>query len=891
MQYSTVTMKYKDDNVNLQGGNSKSLDEKKSKYQAYFNNDNFFYYLSYNDIYDFSSGYSLTSVDVSKTSVDYISTEHNSESPLSFLDNVEIEEMNFISGTKYVYYKIYNKNQDKYFYGLIDVELNKVLYNFQEEITTFIPYIKNGDHNTGEMLAITKDSAYKICIIKSGDSCLSSCTGTNFIRDPDGNKCQENCDSGKIRMMPEDICIKKELCDLNIFIMNSEETKCGLCSYFYPNDNKYKLINITGCLGNIPNNSEYYNEKLYLLKCKENYHIKDNECIPNYCYTLCSTCYDISDNPDEQKCLSCKNNNYILENGNCVYSPTTIIITPTTTVANFLTSIITAPQTMVISNLPTSTMMPEIPSRECKNKRCYECNKESDAQKLCMSCDEAIYKKVNYTKNYSKFFDCIEESKLQTNYYHDINDNQYKPCFQYCKKCSGSGNATVQNCLECDINYMPRPGYNPYNNCVAYSKYYYLSPYDEYKPLANPQCPKVAKYLVKDEVKNETYCIYDCQANRDYKYLYNGNCYKSCSQIEGTSNENYICKETEINKIYISEKNIYIDTNDTINIIQTLAMSYAEEFNYTVNHISLYKNEEITVALYKNETIIGDTNLTIPNINFGDCYEKVKSYYNITQKLIIGIIEKKVKNNPYTFYLFFHPISGIKLETENICKNETIELKENLYSMLDEKNENYDMQKALMKQGINIFDINDHYYKDICYDFENPKNRDMALKDRVKETYVNVTLCDEGCTNTGIDMKNNAATCNCKFNEITNNDLIHENAALEYLVGELFDLINSSNILVLKCFKYIFRHFLRSKGSIIILVLFISNIIFFLLFIFYELNKMKKYIFSLTKKFVSFISKYPELAIKINPPKRSEIKNKTKQTRNFINESELEKKK
>ena len=70
----------------------------------------------------------------------------------------------------------------------------------------------------------------------------------------------------------------------------------------------------------------------------------------------------------------------------------------------------------------------------------------------------------------------------------------------------------------------------------------------------------------------------------------------------------------------------------------------------------------------------------------------------------------------------------------------------------------------------------------LFFDFENPKKRDIALKDRIKETYVNVTLCDDGCVNTGIDLKNNVATCDCKFNDITNNEIIHDNAALNYLI-------------------------------------------------------------------------------------------------------------
>ena len=430
---------------------------------------------------------------------------------------------------------------------------------------------------------------------------------------------------------------------------------------------------------------------------------------------------------------------------------------------------------------------------------------------------------------------------------------------------------------------MFRPGSNPKNNCVVFSENYYISPYNEYRPMNTPQCPEEAKYRINDDKNNKTSCIFDCKADEVYKYLYNGNCIKNCSLIDGTENKDFICKETDPNKIYVSENPIYFDGNDTIKILQTLAITYAKEFNYTDKHISVFRspNNDTTVALYKNVSI-GDTKLKLPNIDFGDCYDKVIKYYNITS-LITGIVDKKLKNNPSTFYLFFHPETGMKLDIGNICENDTIEIKENLLSILDENKDNYNLQVSLTKQGINIFDLSDPFYKDICYDFENPKNRDMALKDRIKETYVDADLCDDGCVNTGIDISNNEATCNCKFKEVTNNELIHENAALEYLVGELFDFISSSNIMVLKCYKYLFKHLGRSKGGMIILVLFILNIIFTLLFFFYELTKMKRYIFLLTENFTSFLTQYPNLA-NFFPPKRTDIKNKKSKILNFANE-------
>ena len=94
-----------------------------------------------------------------------------------------------------------------------------------------------------------------------------------FYVDPAGNKCQDNCDEGKIKFMPEGICVNEELCDLDYYIFNEAKTECGLCKYFNPDTEKYKLIETSGCLDEIPDNAEYYNENQKLLKCKTHYHL------------------------------------------------------------------------------------------------------------------------------------------------------------------------------------------------------------------------------------------------------------------------------------------------------------------------------------------------------------------------------------------------------------------------------------------------------------------------------------------------------------------------------------------------------------------------------------------------------------------------------------------
>ena len=122
-------------------------------------------------------------------------------------------------------------------------------------------------------------------------------------------------------------------------------------------------------------------------------------------------------------------------------------------------------------------------------------------------------------------------------------------------------------------------------------------------------------------------------------------------------------------------------------------------------------------------------------------------------------------------------MTGYKLNADEICKEETIVIKENLTSILsDEGSEKYLLQTSLTDQGVNIFDLSDPFYTDLCYDFDNPKSRDIPLSERINTIYPNVSLCDERCEINGIDLETLVADCNCKFKEMENNDIIKGNA-------------------------------------------------------------------------------------------------------------------
>ena len=226
----SFTMNKGENNVNGNGINGQTtLIQAKADTQGSIDSNYNFYYFTYNNVSDFSSGYSNTYLHTAEngyanyySNSDYI-TKNYDKSPLNFVDNVEIKEIKFITGTKNIYYKIYNKDKGTTYYGLIDVKENKVIYNLEgDDDTIFIP------DTTGNMLVLTSTSMYRVCKVKStsSNSCVdeSDSTCSKIILDPNGNKCQDNCDEGKIEMMPEGICIEKRLCDLNIYVFNEAET-------------------------------------------------------------------------------------------------------------------------------------------------------------------------------------------------------------------------------------------------------------------------------------------------------------------------------------------------------------------------------------------------------------------------------------------------------------------------------------------------------------------------------------------------------------------------------------------------------------------------------------------------------------------------------------------
>ena len=207
-------------------------------------------------------------------------------------------------------------------------------------------------------------------------------------------------------------------------------------------------------------------------------------------------------------------------------------------------------------------------------------------------------------------------------------------------------------------------------------------------------------------------------------------------------------------------------------------------------------------------------------------------------------------------YSMYEPEKGEKLEFNDICDDDILVVQENLLAKLDNSTD-IDSFFYLAGQNIDIFNLSNAFYTDICYHFESPiEGKDIALKDRIKLYYPNVTLCEDGCQIKGVNLTTFKAMCECLLNNFMGDNLLSHNILYKSSIGELESMIKKTNIEVIKCYKDLFdsKYYINNFGSYIILFLLIIQIILAIIYFSKSLYPIRKYILSITDKYLSFLS-------------------------------------
>ena len=233
---------------------------------------------------------------------------------------------------------------------------------------------------------------------------------------------------------------------------------------------------------------------------------------------------------------------------------------------------------------------------------------------------------------------------------------------------------------------------------------------------------------------------------------------KTKEEMENNLDE--LIKIIELGKIYL----IYGDNyNITVNPIKNLP-----EFQSTYVNLSLC--EEILREKYK---LSHEEILTLLQIEIDKMNEKC-----LTNKLEYAIYNQKKEELGLSY-----------------CKHL------NIFIHYDIKNNsllNKSMVLYYSKLGIDIFDINDPFFNDICYSFSN-SHSDIILKDRVSDIYQNYSLCDNNCIYDKLDIDLNSVSCFCQIKTE-----IDTNVYPPMFQTIIRDTFTDSNFGVLKCYNIIF---------------------------------------------------------------------------------------
>ena len=517
------------------------------------------------------------------------------------------------------------------------------------------------------------------------------------------------------------------------------------------------------------------NYNYYFNKCNYNIHI---------CNLACKNCSSYSHSNESPNCLACDENYYIkidaIDNSNCFHY-----------------------KHLIESYYFNSTLKL---FDKC-NEACLYCSNNLNDGNNTLCLNEKCNENYAYLSDNSK--QCYLNNITLQHYYINSDKTIFNSCNSACLYCNeGSNDINETKCVAKQCNDRYTYLIDNENNCILTTRiienYYYNNITNIFEKCndacltcsnyssniydtkcLNKSCNNGYAYLID----NETVCFLITLQIDGYHYDYEQNIFKL--NIENENNEeeekNDIENEEEENK----------DNNREHDNFQTVE-EYIEDI---VNNLFLYYDEDNITNVngsYFNIKIY-DTNKSISKnnnesyINFGDCEEKLRNYYNLSDidKIIVVKIDTKTDDSKLTDNVNFFLLnsSGEKLDS-SICEDIKIEIpiKSNTTSDLNLTN-----IEKFIGNGIDITDINDEFFNNLCFPFDFDESNGMPFNDRTS-LFINVSLCMEGCSI--YDMSNETIYCYCNS---TSREKEEEKGTKPYVKS-----IYNNNFFTIRCYKLVF---------------------------------------------------------------------------------------
>ena len=211
------------------------------------------------------------------------------------------------------------------------------------------------------------------------------------------------------------------------------------------------------------------------------------------------------------------------------------------------------------------------------------------------------------------------------------------------------------------------------------------------------------------------------------------------------------------------------------------------------------------------------------------------------------------------------------------CNNSNIKV---YYGIKPNSNLDLSVINSFIDSGVNVFNISDDFFNDICYSYSEGGN-DLILEDRIKDIYQDFILCEEGCNYDEIDIYNMLISCKCN---------IKENATTivkEINDSKVVEEISSLNFEIIKCYNlaFSFKGKMKNYGFWILSIFLLFYIIFLINYSCNGINPIKDYIFNEMTKF-GYMNSSNQKKFACNDKRKRkflETKNSLKTTKNLIN--------
>ena len=292
--------------------------------------------------------------------------------------------------------------------------------------------------------------------------------------------------------------------------------------------------------------------------------------------------------------------------------------------------------------------------------------------------------------------------------------------------------------------------------------------------------------------------------------------YKKTEEKKSEKNNTSIMKETIIKK----REEILKELDDLIN--------YKE-----INKSYIIKGEDFTVIIKPINEYTEESSI---NIDFSECERALKEKNPSSDFIFLQINIENSNKNCLTDQVEYKVYNNKKEIVDlSLCKDLEIKIQ---YEIKNTSSLNFNEISYFKSMGVDIFNINDDFFNDICYSYSD-SDSDLVLKDRVSDIYQNYSLCGSECEYDSFDLEKMAINCNCKVKQEVNDELEKGNFD-KYIEKTFLD----SNFGVIKCYNLVFnlKGKLDNYGFFLFGILTLIHIPIYILYFINGINPVKNYI-------------------------------------------------